>query len=131
MSETSFLKPRQVANITRQMRRVQATKLELQGGGLALVLSRWNVAQQKWVAVPSQQVTIKFDNTQIQGTSSDSAAARRMTGTVTKETPFDVEAGDVFSYGDPGDEQQATIDAVLPVKLGRQSAKFSMVIGEQ
>ena len=131
MTERPFITDRQRDFIARQMRRAQATKLVLQDGGIALVLSRWNVVQQDWDALPVQHVTIKFDNTQISGTAGDAAATRRVTGTLTKETPFDVEQGDLFSYGPAGDEQQGTIDLVQPVKLGRQSAKFSLVVGEQ
>lgn len=131
MTDRPFLTTGQRDFITKQRRRAQATKLVLQDGGVTLVLSRWSEAQNKYVALPAQQVTLTFDRTQIQGTSSDAATARRMTGTLTKEVPFDVEAGDLFSYGPAGDEQQAKVDAVLPARLGTQSAKFSLVIGEQ
>lgn len=132
---TSYLSPQAVAGIETAMRRLHATQLALQDGGISLVLSRWSEAQQDWVTLPAQTVAFSIGSGSagrptLSTVRSDAGEAALADGWLSKEEPFDVERDDLFALGTAGNEERATITLVLPVKIGIVRAGFRLAVGE-
>lgn len=130
MSETSWLTDADVADLKAVNRSGVATMLTVQEGGTSLVLSRWNDAQQKHVALPAQTVVMTWED-QPREITAPSGKTVVVSGWFRKATPFDVEVADRFSIGDVGDELPGTIEIVLPAHLGVQRAGFALGIEER
>jgi hypothetical protein len=121
----SFLSPVQVASIEVVVARAFATRLALADGGVSLVLARWSVAQNDWIALPAQQVLVTWAEA-AQQQATEAATAVNVDGWLEKPVPFDVEIGDLFALGDVGSEMRAHVTLVLPPRLGIQRAAFAV-----
>lgn len=126
----SYLSEGQVSALTAAMGRLHATKLAMAGGGTQLVLTRWEPAQQQWVAQEPQTVLVTWAE-QPRTVASASGLAAQVDGWFTAEAPFNVEVGDEFALGAAGDEMAGKIKIVLPPRLGRQRAGFVLNIEER
>jgi hypothetical protein len=130
MAIESFLSPADIASVSEDMQRLQKTKEAMQGGGISLVLARWNVAQGDYVALPAQTVSISFANIQAQRSATDAAIVTRQGGSFGSIAPFDVEVGDRFTLTINGGAQPGEVKIIHPVRLGRQKADFILDVEE-
>lgn len=128
---TSFLSPTTVATLTRIVRDAHDTGLALDGGGVSLVLSRWDPDLEAWQALLPQTVRVIYPERQEQVIADESGEEIQVAGYFVKETPFDVEADDRFALGDVGDEEYGRVIRVFPAKLGKQRAAFTLSLGAE
>lgn len=125
----SFLKAKTVERIERLARRGYETRRMLAGGGEWVTFSRWNESLGKRAGIAPQLVLIELANTQLDVDVGDASVVQSMDGTVVKVMPFDVRRGDMFTIGEAGERQVATIELVYPPARGIQKAAFKLTLG--